>query len=197
MSFWWLENLIDESTLVPPCKHVLKTLCRQINPPDAWDKHDPDAWDPASDPEALLVWYDRVKLSLLTSYSEDSLSRIVGQLGPPPKQPRKRAPTTYYAVLHVETPAAQHYTARLRIDLAALRALHDPRLDALEAERHKTREAEPWQQFAGNWPKPNTDTGGEFLRCLQCGKGGATCLRPWRPRQPLPQSHKVQGRGRR
>ena len=141
MSFWWLENLIDESTMLPPCKHVLQTLCRQINPPKGWDKQHPDAWDPTSDPESLMVRYDREKLSLLTSYSEDSVSRLVGQLGPRPKRPPKRAPTTYYGVLQVETPAHQHYTAVLRIDLDALRALHDPRLDALEAERHKTREA--------------------------------------------------------
>jgi len=143
MTWWWLENLVDDSTLPAPCKHVLKTLCRQINPPDTWDQKHPDAWDPASDPEALMVWYDRTKLSLLTSYSQDSLSRIVGQLGPPPKRPPKRAPLTYYAVVHVEGKARQHHTARLRIALAALRDLHDPRLDALEAERQKAREARP------------------------------------------------------
>jgi hypothetical protein len=47
------------------------------------------------------------------------------------------------------------------------------------------------------WPKPNKDTGGEFLRYLQGGQGGATCLRPWSPRQPLPQPHQVQSRRRR
>src|SRR5262245_4598077 len=38
------------------------------------------------------------------------------------------------------------------------------------------------------------DTGGEFLRCLQGSKGGAACLRPRRPCQPLPKPHKVEGR---
>jgi hypothetical protein len=92
MTWWYLENLIDESRLSAPCKHVLKTLCRQINPPDDWDATDPEAWDAATHPEALTVWYDRVKLSLLTSYSPDSLSRIVGQLGPPPVDGPRRRP---------------------------------------------------------------------------------------------------------
>src|SRR4029453_16028258 len=46
-------------------------------------------------------------------------------------------------------------------------------------------------------PKPNTDTGGEFLRCLQGRKGGAACLRPRRPCEPPPQPHDVQGGSRR
>jgi hypothetical protein len=46
-------------------------------------------------------------------------------------------------------------------------------------------------------PKPNIDTGGEFLCRLQGGKGGAARLRPWSPRQPLPKPHNVQGRSRR
>ena len=144
MTWWYLDNRIGESMLSAPCKHVLKTLGRQINPPDDWDATDPEAWDPATHRKALLVWYDRVKLSLLTSYSPDSLRRIMGQLGPPPDDddPRrkKRDNMTYYGVLPVEKDAAQHQTALLRIDLDALRALHDPRLDALEAQRHKARE---------------------------------------------------------
>jgi hypothetical protein len=52
-------------------------------------------------------------------------------------------------------------------------------------------------RIAASWPKPNTDTGGEFLRCLQGSKGGATCLRPRRPCQPLPKPYTVQGCGRR
>jgi hypothetical protein len=40
-------------------------------------------------------------------------------------------------------------------------------------------------------------TGGEFLRYLQGGQGGATSLCPRSPRQPLPKPHKVQGRSRR
>src|SRR4029450_6217918 len=47
---------------------------------------------------------------------------------------------------------------------------------------------------AGN---TNVDTGGEFLRCLQGSKGGAACLRPRRPCEPLPQPHDVQGCSRR
>jgi len=39
----------------------------------------------------------------------------------------------------------------------------------------------------------SVDTGGEFLRCLQGSKGGAACLRPRRPCEPLPQPHDVQG----
>jgi hypothetical protein len=141
MSWWWLENFIDTSTLPAPCKHVLQTLCRQINPPTGWDKKDPDAWDPASDPKALMVWYDRAKLSLLTSYRQDSVSRLVGQLGPRPTRLPTRPPPTYYGVVHVEKPAHPNTAALLRIDLAALRALHDPRLDTLEAERETIRDA--------------------------------------------------------
>jgi hypothetical protein len=48
--------------------------------------------------------------------------------------------------------------------------------------------------ITGRRPKPNTDTGGECLRGLQGGQGGAARFRPWCPRQPLPQSHNVQGR---
>src|SRR4029450_4428028 len=47
---------------------------------------------------------------------------------------------------------------------------------------------------AGN---TNVDTGGEFLRCPQGSKGGAACLRPRRPCEPLPQPHDVQGCSRR
>jgi hypothetical protein len=46
-------------------------------------------------------------------------------------------------------------------------------------------------------PNLLVDTGGECLCCLQGGKRGAARLRPWSPRQPLPQPHKVQGRSRR
>ena len=46
-----------------------------------------------------------------------------------------------------------------------------------------------------HWPKPNTDTGGEFLRCLQGSKGGASCLRLRRPRQPFPKPYHVESRG--
>jgi hypothetical protein len=145
MTWWYLENLIDESRLSAPCKHVLKTLCRQINPPDDWDATDPEAWDAATHPEALTVWYDRVKLSLLTSYSPDSLSRIVGQLGPPPadgprRRPRQTPSPTYYGVVHIDEKAHQHYTARLRVDLKVLRDWRDPRIDALEHQRAEARQ---------------------------------------------------------
>src|SRR5262245_29815962 len=56
------------------------------------------------------------------------------------------------------------------------------------------RAARPAEQ---NHPGPKGDTGGEFLRCLQGSKGGAACLRPRRPCQPLPKPPKVEGRGRR
>jgi hypothetical protein len=43
-------------------------------------------------------------------------------------------------------------------------------------------------------PKPNTDTGGEFLRCLQGRKGGAACLHLRRPRQPFPNPYYIESR---
>ena len=52
-------------------------------------------------------------------------------------------------------------------------------------------------QCHATWPKPNQDTGGEFLCGLQGGKRGAARLRPWSPRQPRPKPHQVQGRSRR
>jgi hypothetical protein len=47
---------------------------------------------------------------------------------------------------------------------------------------------------SAGWPSPNTDTGGEFLHCLQGSKGGAACLRLRRPRQPCPKPYHVESR---
>jgi hypothetical protein len=129
MTWWVVDNAIRESLLPPPCRLVLRTLADQINPPPDWDHRQPEAWDPATHQDDLVVWCDRETLSHATGYSPDSLRRIMGKL------------VHDYAVLHLVEPARQHYTAHWRLDLEALRGWGDPWFAQRKADSSRRRRA--------------------------------------------------------
>jgi len=136
MTWWVIDNAIAESTLPAPCKLVLRTLSDQINPPPDWDAKDPEAWDPASHPEALLVRYDRARLSLLTSYSPNTLRLLMQELSATKDAEGQRLDPVLYLV----QPARQHAVAIYGLDLAALRRHRTPALETLDAKRKAARE---------------------------------------------------------